>query len=227
MKLVLARSCKTAWSEENKFMGWTDVPLSANGIEEAHKLGKRVAKLNIDFSIAFTSVLSRNKETLKYIEEETGKTYKKRESYLLNPKHYGVLEGMNKEEAKNIYGEDVVAKWRRGFTEKAPEISISDERFPGNDSKYDEVLKFKLPLSESQKDVYDRVVEYFESEISTFLRVGEDVLIVASGSVLRVLTKYLEDIPDEKMSELEMPSGTLVVYDFDDELKAKDKSVIE
>ena len=207
-------------------MGWMDIPLSEFGIEAAHKTGQKIKKLGIDFGIAYTSVLSRASETLNIIEEELGTKIKTRTSYKLNAKHYGTLEGMSKEDAITRYGEEALAKWIRGYEDKAPEISVADERFPGNDPKYKDILKFELPLSESQKDVYDRVIDYFEHEISTFLKVGENVLVVAHGSTLRVLTKYLENIPDDEMNAIEIPNDSIIIYDMDEDLKIQDKQAI-
>lgn len=225
MKLVLVRECRAQMSEENKFMGWTDSPLSILGQKTAHAIGKKLGKLNIEFGIAYTSLLSRATKTLDIIEEELNREIKTRRTYKLNAKHYGVLEGKNKDEARYMYGDDQIAKWRRGLDERPPEIVITDPRFPGNDPKYSDILKFELPLAESEKDVYDRVIDYFEHEVSTFLKVGENVLIVSHGSPLRMLIKYLENVPDNDTFEIE--EGTVIVYDLTDELEITNKMIID
>ena len=225
MKLVLIRDCNAVMSEENKFMGWIDSPLSNKGQMEAQEIGKKLTALHIDFGIAYTSVLRRAKDTLAIIANELGTPIKTRETFKLNAKHYGVLEGKNKDEARYMYGDKQIASWRRSFDEKPPELVITDERFPGNDPKYADILKFELPLSESQKDVYARVIDYFEHEISTFLKIGENVLLVTHGSPLRTVVKYLENIPDEEMATIEVEKGEIIVYELDDELKVVNKTI--
>ncbi len=226
MKLVLVRHGESEWNKENKFTGWTDIPLSSNGVEEARMVGQKLKTLNIDFGIAYTSVLKRAIDTLELVKKELGTNIKTRTSYKLNERHYGALQGLNKEETAQKYGEDQVAKWRRSYDTKPPELTVTDERFPGNDPKYADILKFELPLSESLKDTYERVVDYFENEISTFLRVGENVLIVAHGNSLRALVKYLENIPDEEIPKLEIATGEIIIYDLDDELQVRAKNIV-
>lgn len=227
MKLVLIRHGESVWNKENKFTGWTDVELSEKGIEEAHAIGKKLAEQHVDFGIAYTSVLKRAEDTLQIVLEELGVNIKVRKSYKLNERHYGALQGLNKDGARVQYGEEQVAKWRRSYDIKPPELALSDERFPGKDPKYKDVLIYELPLSESLKDTYERVVDYFEDEISTFLRVGENVLVVAHGNTLRALIKYLENISDEEITKLEIPTGSATVYDFDDALAIVNKTDID
>ncbi len=222
MNLVLVRHGESVWNREHRFTGWTDVELTENGIEEAKKAGELIKKLNISFGIAYTSYLKRASDTLKYILEIIDPV-KTRASYKLNERHYGALQGKTHEEVEKKVGEEQVHIWRRGYDVKPPELDITDERFPGNDPKYKDILKFELPLSESLKDTEKRVVEYFEEEISTFLRVGENVLIVASGNSLRALVKHLENISDEDIMKLEIKTGEVIVYDLDDELNIKYK----
>lgn len=222
MKLVLVRHGQSIWNLEHRFTGWTDVELTENGIEEAKKAGEIIKKLDISFGIAYTSYLKRASDTLKYILEIIGPV-KTRETYKLNERHYGALQGKTHEEMEAQVGAEQVYAWRRGYDVKPPELDITDERFPGNDPKYKDILKFELPLSESLKDTKERVVEYFEDEISTFLRVDENVLIVASGNSLRALVKHLENISDEDIMKLEIKTGEVIVYDLDDELNIKHK----
>lgn len=224
MYLVLVRHGESTYNKEHRFTGWTDVDLTEKGIDEAVKAGKIVASLGITFGIAYTSLLKRAQDTLKYMKESLGEI-KTRETYKLNERHYGALQGKTHEEVAEKVGDDSVAIWRRSYDVKPPELDMSDPRFPGNDPKYSDVLKFKLPLSESLKDTEERVVEYFEDEISTFLRVGENVLVVSSGNTLRAFVKYLENIPAEEISTLEIPTGEIYVYELDDELKILKKNI--
>ncbi len=223
MKLVLVRHGESIWNLEHRFTGWTDVELTKKGIEEAKSSGEIIKQLNIDFGIAYTSYLKRASDTLKYILEIIGPV-KTRASYKLNERHYGALQGRTHEEVEREVGKEQVLIWRRSYDVKPPELDITDARFPGNDPKYKDILKFELPLSESLKDTLERVTEYFESEISTFLRIGENVLVVASGNTLRALVKYLEHISDEDIMKLEIKTGEVIVYDLDDELHIKHKN---
>ncbi|HBA37512.1 MAG TPA: phosphoglyceromutase, partial [Firmicutes bacterium] len=143
---------------------------------------------------------------------------KTKESYKLNERHYGKLQGRTHEEVEAEVGKDMVHTWRRSYDVRPPELDITDPRFPGNDPKYKDVLKFELPLSESLKDTEERVVEYFEDEISTFLRVDENVLVVASGNTLRSLVKYLEGLSAEDITKVEISTGEIIVYEMDDKL---------
>lgn len=226
MYLVLVRHGESIWNKENKFTGWTDVELSEKGIEDAKRAGVLLKKSKIEFGIAYTSVLTRAKDTLKYIKEEMGCDIRVKETYKLNERHYGKLQGLNKDKTKEIYGEEQVMKWRRSYDVKPPELTIDDPRFPGNDPKYKDVLKFELPLSESLKDTYNRVVEFYKSEISTFLKLEENVLIVAHGNSLRALVKYLENISDEEIPSLEIPLSVPIVYDLDKNLNIIKKTIL-
>lgn len=217
MYLVLVRHGESVWNKEHRFTGWTDVELNEIGIAEAKKAGDTIKGLNIDFGIAYTSYLRRAADTLKYIKEFIGEV-KTKESYKLNERHYGKLQGRTHEEVEAEVGKDMVHTWRRSYDVRPPELDITDPRFPGNDPKYKDVLKFELPLSESLKDTEERVVEYFEDEISTFLRVDENVLVVASGNTLRSLVKYLEGLSAEDITKVEISTGEIIVYEMDDKL---------
>lgn len=226
MNLVLVRHGESVWNKEGKFTGWTDVDLSEDGVLEAKKVGTSLKEQNIDFGIAYTSSLKRAEDSLKYILETYG-PIKTRKNYKLNGKHYGALQGKTFQEMEEVVGKEQVRLWRKGYDVKPPELDIQDERFPGNDPKYADILKYELPLSESLKDTYNRVVEYFESEISTFLRLEENVLVVASSSTLRALTKYLEGISDEDIMNVEIDPGEIIVYELDDNLKILKKTAIK
>lgn len=223
MYLVLVRHGESVWNKEHKFTGWTDVELSDVGILEAKRAGSILKDLNITFGIAYTSYLKRASDTLKFIKESIGEV-KTRETYKLNERHYGNLQGHTHEEMESKFGKEQVHIWRRSYDTKPPELDITDPRFPGNDPKYKDILKFELPLSESLKDTEKRVVEYFENEISTFLKVEENVLIVASGNSLRALVKYLENIGDEEIMSLNIGTGEIIVYEMDPNLKILKKT---
>lgn len=226
MKLVIVRSEESKLRDAKKIEGWSDEGLSFKGLDAAQSLGKKVADLKIEFGIAYSSVLKRSEETLKIIAEAIGKPLKMRESYRLNSRHMGVLERKNEDEARYMYGEKKIDAWLKSFDSKPPELVITDERFPGNDSKYEGILKFELPLVESLKDTYERVVDYFDTEISTFLRVGESVLFVGHESTIRALIKYLENIDDEDIEYVDFKRGSILLYDLDENLKVCSKEII-
>ena len=220
IKLVLVRHGESIWNKENKFTGWTDVDLSNEGIEYAKKAGKILYKNNFDFDIVYTSVLKRAIDTCNYIINEMHDidlTIKR--SYKLNERHYGVLQGLNKKETADKYGEEQVHLWRRGYDIKPPELDSNDSRFPGNDPLYRNLDKSKLPLSESLKDTVKRVVEYYEEEIKPNILNKKSVMIVAHGNSLRGLIKYLDNISDEDIMKVEIPTGIPLVYELDDDLK--------
>ncbi len=227
MYLVLVRHGESVWNLENKFTGWTDVDLSEKGIEEAKRAGKLLKNTGIDFDIAFTSVLIRAQNTLKCIKKELRKDIATEESYKLNERHYGKLQGWNKQETRDIYGDEQVLKWRRSYDIKPPELSIDDPRFPGNDPKYSDVLKYLLPLSESLKDTYKRVIEYYKENIREHLLKGENVLVVAHGNSLRAFIKYLEKISDEEIPNLELKTGVPIIYELDENLNIKSKKILD
>lgn len=215
MYLVLVRHGESVWNKENKFTGWTDVKLSLKGVEEARIAGRLLKRENIEFDLCFTSVLKRANDTLKYILEELDSNCEVKSSYKLNERHYGALQGLNKDETKDKYGVEQVKLWRRSYEVRPPELSIDDDRSPAKDIKYSDVPKSELPLTESLKDTYKRVVEYYEDEIKKHLE-KENVLIVAHGNSLRALIKYLEKISDEDIVNLEIPTGVPIIYKLDE-----------
>ena len=197
MKLVLLRHGESVWNKENRFTGWTDVDLSEKGILEAQAAGKILRENNYQFDIAFTSVLKRANDTLKYVLEELHTKLPIKYSYKLNERHYGALQGLNKDEMKQKYGEEQVQLWRRSADVRPPELSLDDKRYPKFDPKYKDLSDEELPRAENLFDTLKRVVEYYESDIKPELLKGKDVLIVAHGNSLRALIKYLENISDE------------------------------
>ncbi len=223
MKLVLLRHGESVWNKENRFTGWTDVDLSEKGILEAQAAGKILRENNYQFDIAFTSVLKRANDTLKYVLEELHTKLPIKYSYKLNERHYGALQGLNKDEMKQKYGEEQVQLWRRSADVRPPELSLDDKRYPKFDPKYKDLSDEELPRAENLFDTLKRVVEYYESDIKPELLKGKDVLIVAHGNSLRALIKYLENISDEDIMNVEIPTGKPYVYELDSNLKILNK----
>ena len=223
MKLVLLRHGESVWNKENRFTGWTDVELSDKGIEEAKNAGKILKENNFTFDIAFTSVLKRANDTLKYVLEELNQNMPIKYSYKLNERHYGALQGLNKDEMKVKYGEEQVRIWRRSADVRPPALDLNDKRHPKYDSKYKDVPLNDLPCTEHLLDTLKRVVAYYESDIKPELINGKDVLIVAHGNSLRALIKYLENISNDDIMNVEIPTGKPYVYELDDNLNILNK----
>jgi len=218
IKLVLVRHGESLWNKENKFTGWTDVELSDKGIKEAIDAGKKLKEDNYNFDIVYTSVLKRSIDTANIILKQMNDDVTIKRSYKLNERHYGALQGLNKDEMRKKYGEEKVHLWRRGYDITPPELTVDDPRFPGNDPLYKDIDKNLLPLSESLKDTVKRVVSYYEEEIKPNLLDKKSVMIVAHGNSLRGLIKYLENISDDDIMSLEIPTGKPLIYELDDEL---------
>lgn len=219
IKLVIVRHGQSIWNLENKFTGWTDVDLSENGIKEAKKAGKILKSKNYKFDIAYTSLLKRAQDTLKYILEELDETnIEIKESYKLNERHYGALQGHNKDETRKKYGDEQVKLWRRSMFIKPPALSLDDERYPGNDIKYKDLNKEELPTTENLQDTINRVIDYWNSDIKKDLLNNKNVIIVAHGNSLRGLIKYLDKVSDEEIMNIELPTGRPICYELDENL---------
>ena len=219
IKLVIVRHGQSIWNLENKFTGWTDVDLSENGIKEAKEAGKILKSKNYKFDIAYTSLLKRAQDTLKYILEELYETnIEIKESYKLNERHYGALQGLNKDETRKKYGDEQVKLWRRSMFIKPPALSLDDERYPGNDIKYKDLNKEELPTTENLQDTINRVIDYWNSDIKKDLLNNKNVIIVAHGNSLRGLIKYLDNISDEEIMNIELPTGRPICYELDENL---------
>lgn len=220
IKLVLVRHGQSMWNLENKFTGWTDVELSPKGIAEAKEAGKVLKEKGFSFDLAFTSVLKRAEDTLRYILKEMNEeNIEIKRSWKLNERHYGALQGLNKEETKEKYGEKQVLLWRRSTDVRPPELDKSDKRYPGNDPKYNGLSEEELPKTENLLDTIKRVVEYWNSDIKPELENGRKIIIAAHGNSLRVLIKYLDNISDEDIIKLELQTGNPICYELDDNLK--------
>ena len=208
------------WNLENRFTGWTDVELSEQGIKEAKEAGKVLKEKGYGFDVAYTSVLKRANDTLGYILEELGEQdIPIKKSWRLNERHYGALQGLNKDETKEKYGEEQVLLWRRSTDVRPPALSKDDERYPGNDSKYSELKENELPTTENLIDTIERVMVYWNSEIVKDLEAGKRVIIAAHGNSLRGLIKYLDNMTDEEVIKLELQTGNPICYELDDNLK--------
>ena len=220
IKLVLVRHGQSMWNLENKFTGWTDVELSEKGIEEAKEAGKVLKEQGFHFDLAFTSVLKRAENTLDYILKEMGEeNIEIKRSWKLNERHYGALQGLNKDETRKKYGDEQVLLWRRSATVRPPELELTDSRYPGNDPKYSNLTKEELPRTENLVDTIKRVVEYFKEEIEPELKNNKKIIIVAHGNSLRGLIKYLDNISDEDIISLELETGNPICYELENDLK--------
>ena len=220
IKLVLLRHGQSMWNLENRFTGWTDVELSEQGIKEAKEAGKVLKEKGFKFDVAYTSVLKRANDTLKYILEELGEeNIPVKKSWRLNERHYGALQGLNKDETKEKYGAEQVLLWRRSTDVRPPELSKDDKRYPGNDPKYSDLKENELPTTENLIDTIKRVMEYWNSDIKKDLETGKRVIIAAHGNSLRGLIKYLDNMTDEEIIKLELQTGNPICYELDDNLK--------
>ncbi len=219
-ELVLVRHGESTWNKENRFTGWTDVDLSEKGREEAKKAGEILKAEGYNFDLAYTSVLKRAIRTLWYIMDEMDLMWiPVIRNWRLNERHYGALQGLNKAETAAKHGEEQVKIWRRSYDIRPPALEESDERFPGHDPKYKSLSDNELPRTECLKDTVARFLPLWENEISTEITSGKKVLIVAHGNSLRALVKYLDNIPDDEIVGLNIPTGIPLVYELDDDLK--------
>jgi 2,3-bisphosphoglycerate-dependent phosphoglycerate mutase len=218
--LILLRHGESRWNQENRFTGWVDVDLSEKGVVEAHHAGKLLQDGGYTFDIAFTSVLKRAIRTLWITLEEMDLMWVPVvHSWRLNERHYGALQGLNKSETAKKYGEEQVHIWRRSYDVAPPALKLSDQMYPGNDPRYADVHKDDLPLCECLKDTVRRFLPYWHDSIAPALRSGKKVIIAAHGNSLRALVKYLDNIPDDVIPGLDIPTGIPLVYELDDQLK--------
>jgi len=227
MKLVLLRHGESQWNKENRFTGWTDVDLTAKGIEEAKNAGKLLKKEGFTFDMAYTSVLKRAIHTLWNVLDEMDLSWiPVYRSWRLNEKSYGALQGLNKAETAQKYGEEQVLLWRRSFDIRPPELDINDKRHPFNDSKYKTLNKKILPATECLEDTIERFLVYWNKTIKPAITNKQKVLIVAHGNSLRALVKYLDNLSDDEILKVNIPTGIPLVYDLDENLNVKTKSYL-
>ncbi|MFD1176641.1 2,3-diphosphoglycerate-dependent phosphoglycerate mutase [Paenibacillus puldeungensis] len=219
-KLVLIRHGQSAWNLENRFTGWTDVDLSDAGLEEARNAGIILKKNGYVFDYAFTSVLKRAIKTLNIILDEMDLLWiPVTKSWKLNERHYGALQGLNKAETAQKYGDEQVHLWRRSATVRPPELDPTDSRYDANNPKYSELNKTDIPLSENLEDTEKRVIEYWKDSIVPVINENKKVIISAHGNSLRALVKYLDHVPADGIVSLNIPTGVPLVYELDDDLK--------
>ncbi|MDP4205170.1 MAG: 2,3-diphosphoglycerate-dependent phosphoglycerate mutase [Bacteroidota bacterium] len=219
-KVVLIRHGQSEWNKSNLFTGWSDVDLTEQGINEAKNAGKILKEKGYTFDIAYTSVLKRAIKTLFYVLDEMDLTwipvYK---SWRLNEKSYGALQGLNKSQTAEKYGEEQVLIWRRSYDVRPPLLDPTDVRSPQNDSRYRKLKPEECTLGESLEDTYARMLPYWHQEIAPTIKAGEKVVIAAHGNSLRSLVQYLDNLSKEEILKLNIPTGVPLVYDLDEELK--------
>lgn len=217
MKLVLLRHGESTWNLENRFTGWTDVPLSAKGREEALAAGDLLKAGGYDFDLCYTSYLKRAIQTLNGATETLDRMWLPvLKDWRLNERHYGALQGLNKSETAQQYGDEQVKIWRRSYDVPPPELTPEDPRAASSDPAYRDVDPAALPLAESLKDTIARVVPYYEEEMLPRILAGKRLLVVAHGNSLRALVKYLDGLSEAEIMEVNIPTGIPLVYDLDE-----------
>jgi 2,3-bisphosphoglycerate-dependent phosphoglycerate mutase len=219
-KLVLIRHGESLWNKENRFTGWKDVDLSPKGVEEAHEAGKLLKAEGFVFDEAYTSVLKRAIRTLWIILDEMDLMWiPETKSWLLNERHYGALQGLNKAETAAQYGEEQVLIWRRSYDIPPGLLEETDERWLGKDPRYSSIEADKFPRAEALKQTVERVVPYFQTEIIPEIAAGKRILIAAHGNSIRALVKYLDSISDNDIVRYNVPTGIPLVYEIGDDMK--------
>ncbi|QYY33845.1 2,3-diphosphoglycerate-dependent phosphoglycerate mutase (plasmid) [Cupriavidus pinatubonensis] len=225
--LVLVRHGESSWNLENRFTGWADVDLTANGIEEARQAGRLLKKRGFEFDVAYTSVLKRAVRTLWHIQDEMDRMWVPvKNNWRLNERHYGALQGLNKAEMATQFGDAQVLQWRRSYDVRPPALESGDPRHAKADPQYAALDKALVPSTECLKDTMERVLPYWDSDIAPDLLSGKDVLIVAHGNSIRALVKHLDGISDEDIVALNIPNGVPLVYRLDSMLKPVESSFL-
>lgn len=218
--VVLVRHGESDWNKENRFTGWTDVDLSEKGIAEANEAARLLIEGGYTFDVAFTSVLKRAIRTLWIILDQMDLMWiPVFRTWRLNERFYGALQGLNKAETAEKFGEAQVKIWRRAYGTPPPPLTEDDPRYPGNDRRYKDIYPALLPKTECLKDTVDRFLPYWFENIIPEIRAGKRVLIVAHGNSLRALVKYLDNVSEEEIVELNIPTGVPLVYELDENLK--------
>lgn len=218
--LVLLRHGQSTWNQENRFTGWVDVPLSPLGIEESRRAGQLLRALGLEFDIAFTSVLTRAIKTSWIVLEELDAMWLPViQSWRINERMYGALQGLNKADTARVHGARQVELWRRSYDTRPPALTPEHPYWPGRDRRYASLTSDQLPSAESLEDTVQRFLPYWEGEIAPALHSGQRVLLVAHGNSLRALIKHLDGISDEEITKLEIPTGAPLLYELDDDLR--------
>ena len=219
-KLVLVRHGESDWNRENRFTGWTDVDLSAQGLKEARTAGEVLKAEGFTFDVAYTSVLKRAIRTLWIVLDQLDLMWiPVHHSWRLNERHYGALQGLNKAETAAKFGDEQVKIWRRSYDTPPPPLDPQDERFPGRDPRYASLTAEELPLTECLKDTVARMLPHWHNEIAPAVKAGQRVIVAAHGNSLRALVKYLDNIPEDEIIGLNIPTGIPLVYELDADLK--------
>lgn len=219
-RLVLLRHGESTWNKENRFTGWTDVDLSPRGVSEATEAGRLLKDGGYAFDVAFTSVLKRAIRTLHIALEAMDLVWiPEIKDWRLNERHYGALQGLDKAETAAKHGDEQIKIWRRSYDIPPPPITVDDPRHPSHDPRYASLAPSELPLTESLKDTVARFLPYWHDTIAPHVRSGRRVLIAAHGNSLRALVKYLDDMSDAEIVELNIPTGIPLVYELNDALK--------
>ena len=219
-KIVLVRHGESTWNKENLFTGWTDVDLSEKGVEEAKEAGRVLKDQGYVFDIAYTSVLKRAIRTLWIMMDEMDLMWiPVIRDWRLNERHYGALQGLNKSEMAEKFGEEQVKIWRRSYDTRPPELEKTDPRSPANDPRYAELRKDEIPLTECLKDTVARFLPCWHEVIAPTVQSGKRVIIAAHGNSLRALVKYLDNIADDVIPGVNIPTGMPLVYELDEALK--------
>lgn len=220
--LVLLRHGQSTWNLENRFTGWTDVPLTETGEQEARTAGQLIKDAGIELTVAHSSLLIRAITTLNITLDVLGRAWLPvRRSWRLNERHYGKLQGFDKKETSDNFGPDQVFAWRRGYDTPPPPLPPDDERHSRNDPRYRDLPPDVLPATECLKDVVDRMLPYWYDAIVPDLRAGHTPVIAAHGNSLRALVKHLDGISDDDIAELNIPTGIPLIYELDDDLQRR------
>ena len=218
--IVLLRHGESTWNKSGLFSGWTDVDLSEKGIKEAEKAGQVLKNEGYVFDVAYTSVLKRAIQTLWIVLDKMNLMWiPVHRSWRLNERHYGALQGLNKAETAAKHGEKQVLLWRRSYDIQPPALKKEDERYPGNDPKYQSLNEKEIPLTECLQDTVARVLPYWHEVIVPIIKSGNKVLISAHGNSLRALIKHLDNVPNDEILKLNIPTGIPLVYELDDKLR--------
>lgn len=219
-KIVFIRHGQSEWNLENRFTGWTDVELSENGLIEARKAGRILKENNFSFDVAYSSVLKRSIRTLWIVLHEMDLMYiPVHKCWKFNERHYGALQGLNKEETAKKYGDEQVHIWRRSINTAPPALTEDDPRYAGKEEKYKELKKEEIPLTENLEDTKRRVLEEWEEVIVPKLKENKNIIISAHGNTLRALVWHLDNLDSDGVVNLNIPTGTPLVYELDDDLK--------
>jgi 2,3-bisphosphoglycerate-dependent phosphoglycerate mutase len=226
-KVVIIRHGESEWNSKNIFTGWTDVNLSEKGILEAKQAGIKLREKGFSFDVAFTSYLVRAKETLNIVLQELNQNIPIYYSWRLNERHYGALQGMNKDEIKKQYGEEQFIKWRRGYSDCPPAVDKEDSRYPGNDQLYKDLKEEELPYTESLEKTELRVAPYWKDKIIPQVQDNKKVIISAHGNSIRALIRIIDNLTPEEIEKTEVPTGKSLVYEFDEQMKPINKYYLD